>query len=189
MRRPGQRDCAERVPSELGALAASMLALECRKMLTGETDCAAIGRQVTFNARWHSCSVTSFRRNPRCRFDHATWRVEPLHCMTRRMRIADLLAMAEIVRVPGQRFIRRLLCSACGREKRLFHLAGSLEANRRWCAVCRQPMIATGFDVVESLDRSLPEAVMSRTLDEVGLRCGDVVQAGDRYFEIARRML
>ncbi len=77
---PANEPAPNGAPSELGALAASMLALECRKMLTGETDCAAIGRQVTFNARWHSCSVTSFRRNPRCRFDHATWRVEPLHC-------------------------------------------------------------------------------------------------------------
>lgn len=48
--------------SELGALAAAMLALECRKVLAGEIDHAAIGRQATLNARWLQYSVTSFRR-------------------------------------------------------------------------------------------------------------------------------
>jgi len=170
--------------SELGALAAAMLALECRKMLAGEFDRAAIGRQATFNARWHQCSMTSFRRNPRCRFDHATWRIEPLRSNTREMRIADLLAMAETVRVPGQRFVRRLVCPACSSEKRLFHLDGSLDAARRRCGGCRRPMAATGFDMVESLDRDLPEEVRNQALDEAGLRYGDVVEAGDRYFEI-----
>jgi len=171
--------------AELGALAAALLAVECRKMLAGEFECAAVGRQVTFNARWHQFSVMSFRRNSRCRFDHATWHIEPLRCDTRQMRIADLLEIAETVCVPGQRFVRRLVCPGCGNEKRLFRLEGSLDAPRRECGACRRPMAATGFDIVESLDRALPEEVRSQPLDEAGLRCGDVVAAGDRYFEIA----
>jgi molybdopterin/thiamine biosynthesis adenylyltransferase len=170
---------------ELGALAAALLALECRKMLSGETACAAVGRQVTLNARWHQFSVTSFRRNPRCRFDHAAWRIEPLPCHARGTRIADLLALAETVRVPGQRFVRRLVCSACCGEKRLFHLDGSLDAAVRRCGACRRPMTAPGFDIVECLDRDLPRNVLNQTLEETGLRCGDLLQAGDRYFEIA----
>jgi hypothetical protein len=162
-----------------------MLALECRKMLAGEIDRAAVGRQVAFNARWHRLLVTSFRRNPRCRFDHATWRIEPLPCPTLTKRIGDLLALADAVRVPGQHFIRRLVCPACCGEKRLFRLAGSLDAARRRCGACRRPMVATGFDIVESLGRDLPPDVLNQTLEESGLRYGNVVQAGDRYFEIA----
>jgi molybdopterin/thiamine biosynthesis adenylyltransferase len=173
--------------SELGALAAAMLAVECRKMLAGETGCAAVGRQATFNARWHRFSVTSFRRNPRCRFDHATWRIEPLRCDTHEMRIEDLLAMAETVRVPGQRFVRRLVCSMCYGERRMFRLEGSIGAARRRCGACRRPMVAAGFDIVESLDHDLPEEVRNLSLDEAGLRYGDVLQAGDRYFEIAAK--
>jgi molybdopterin/thiamine biosynthesis adenylyltransferase len=171
--------------AELGALAAAMLALECRKMLAGEINCAAVGRQVTFNAGWHKILVTSFRRNPRCQFDHATWRIEPLPCCTRTKPIGDLLALAGAVRVPGQHFVRRLVCPACCGEKRLFRLAGSLGEARRRCGACRGLMVAPGFDIVEGLDRDLPPGVLSQTLDEAGLRYGDVVQAGDRYFEIA----
>jgi molybdopterin/thiamine biosynthesis adenylyltransferase len=171
--------------AELGALAAALLALECRKMLTGEIDRAAVGRQATIDARWHHLSVTSFRRNPHCRFDHATWRIEPWRCDTRQTRIADLLSLAETVRVPGQHFVRRLVCSACCGEKRLFRLDGSLDAALRRCGACRRPMAAPGFDVVESLDRGLPQAERNQTLEEAGLRYGDVVQAGDRFFEIA----
>ena len=170
--------------AELGALAAAMLALECRKMLAGETACAAIGRQATFNARWHTFSMTSFRRNPRCRFDHATWHIEPLGCDTRRMRIADLIELAGAARVPGQRFVRRLVCPACCGDKRLFHLDGSLDAARRRCGACRRPMAASGFDIVETLDRDLSREVREMTLEEAGLRIGDVVEAGDRHLEI-----
>jgi molybdopterin/thiamine biosynthesis adenylyltransferase len=171
--------------AELGALAAAMQALECRKMLAGETDRAAVGRQATFNARWHRFSVTSFRRNPRCRFDHARWRIEPLPCDIRVARLAGLLTLAECVRAPGQRFLRRLVCPACRAEKRLFHLDGSLDAAVRRCGACRKPMAPAGFDVVECLNGDLPEDVRGLTLAEAGLRYGDVLQAGDRYFEIA----
>jgi molybdopterin/thiamine biosynthesis adenylyltransferase len=171
--------------AELGALAAAVLALECRKMLAGETECAAVGRQATFNARWHRFAMTSFRRNQRCRFDHATWRIEPLACDLRRMRIADLVELAGTVRVPGQRFVRRLVCPVCCGEKELFQLDGSLDAARRRCGACRRPMAASGFDIVETLDRELPQEAREMTLEEAGLRIGDVVEAGDRYFEIA----
>ena len=170
--------------AELGALAAAMLALECRKMLAGETECAAVGLQATFNARWHRFAMTSFRRNPRCRFDHATWRIEPGAWDTRRMRLADLVETAGTVRVPGQRFVGRLVCPACCGEKRLFHLDASLDAARRRCGACRRPMVATGFDIVETLGRDLPREALEMTLAEAGLRTGDVVEAGDRYFEI-----
>jgi hypothetical protein len=101
------------------------------------------------------------------------------------MRVADLLALAETVRVPGHRFVRRLVCPACCAEKRLFHLDGSLDAAVRRCGACRRPMEAAGFDVVEILDGALPEDVRRRTLEDVGLRCGDVLQAGDRYLGIS----
>lgn len=170
--------------SELGALAAAMLAIECRKMLAGEFDCAAIGRQATFNARWHRFSMTSFRRNPHCRFDHATWRIEPLACSPHATRIADLLELADTVRVPGHRFVRRLICTNGCAAKRLFHLEASLADAARCCGACRQPMVATGFDIVESLGRDLPQEVLNLSLQDAGLRAGDVLQAGDRNFEI-----
>jgi molybdopterin/thiamine biosynthesis adenylyltransferase len=175
--------------SELGALAAAMLSLECRKMLAGEMECAAVGRQATYNARWLKFAVSEFRRNTRCRFDRATWRIEPLRCDTRAMRLAGLLEMAPTVRVPGHRFVRRLVCPACCGEKRLFHLESSLDAVQRRCSACRRPMVTPGFDIVENLNRDLPADVRGQTLDEAGLRYGDVVQAGDGYFEITEKVV
>ena len=171
--------------SGLGALAAALLALECRKLLAGEFECAAVGRQVTVNARRHQATVTSFRRNPRCRFDHATWAIEPLRCDICAMRIMDLLALAGPVCVSGQRFVRRLVCAACGGEKRLFHLDGALRPCLRRCGACGRPMAAPGFDIVESLNGDLPGEVLGMTLGEAGLRYGDVIKAGDRVLEIA----
>jgi len=92
--------------------------------------------------------------------------------------------LADRIRVPGQRFVRRLFCPACREEKRLFHLEGSLSVAQRQCRRCRQPMTATGFDIVETVDRDLPPAVRNQTLHHAGLRHGDVFQAGDRYLVI-----
>jgi hypothetical protein len=69
----------------------------------------------------------------------------------------------------------------------MFRLEGSIGAARRRCGACRRPMVAAGFDIVESLDHDLPEEVRNLSLDEAGLRYGDVLQAGDRYFEIAAK--
>jgi molybdopterin/thiamine biosynthesis adenylyltransferase len=170
--------------SELGALAAAMLAIECRKILVGELECAAVGQQVTFNARWHRFAATSFRRNPQCRFDHATWAIEPLRCDTGEMRISDLLTTEGSVSVPGQRFVRRLVCSVCGKERRLFRLDGSLDPALRQCSACGMTMAVPGFDIIEGLDGGLPADVMNQTLDRTGLRYGDVLLRGARYFEI-----
>jgi ribosomal protein S27E len=173
-------------PAELGALAAAMLAVECRKMLAGEFDCALVGRQATLNARWHRLAVTIFRRNSGCRFDHGVWNIERLVCDTDKALIADLLAMHDSVRMPGHRFVRRLVCSLCGNVRHIFRLASSIDASTRQCSVCgNTAMVSTGFDVVEALDGSLPSEIRSRTLHEAGLRYGDVIEAGDRHFEIA----
>ena len=82
-----------------------------------------------------------------------------------RTRIADLLALAETVRVPGRRFVRRLVCPACCREKRLFRLDASLDAAVRACGACRRPMAAPGFDIVES---SGPRSAARRAEPDAG---------------------
>jgi molybdopterin/thiamine biosynthesis adenylyltransferase len=172
--------------SALGALAAALLAVECQKMLGGETECAAVGRQVTLNARWHQFSVTSFQRNRRCRFDHATWPIEPWSCDTRKLLLLDLLADGGRARVPGHRFARRRQCRGCGNVIPLFHLECSLDPSFSQCGACGKPMATPGFDMVENLSRDLPPEVLNLSLDEAGLRYGDVVQTCDRFAEIAR---
>lgn len=170
--------------SELGALAASLLAIECRRMLAGEMARAAAGQQVMLNARWRRLDVTSFRRSRQCRFDHATWRIEPLPLPPREARIGDLLALSRNVRVAGQRFLRRLVCFPCKAEKKIFRLERSLDADNRLCDECAKPMIPTGFDIVERLGGDLTPDVKNLTLEEAGLRAGDVLEMEDGFTEI-----
>src|SRR5262249_39035744 len=65
-------------PSWLGALAASLQANECQKLLAGKIDKAAIGQQVLLDVLYHKHYVTTFKRNPYCRFSHKVWPIERL---------------------------------------------------------------------------------------------------------------
>jgi hypothetical protein len=45
-------------------------------------------------------------------------------------------------------------------------------------------MVVPGFDIIEGLDGGLPADVTNQTLDQTGLRYGDVLLGDARYFEI-----
>lgn len=171
-------------PSALGALAAAMAALECRKMLNGNREHAAAGRQVVFDALGHHAVVTRFARNAACRFDHIRWTVDSLAWDLREKRLADLVALGGgAALVPEQRFVQRRICPKCGASRRLFHLEAGLPVTFAHCPGCRVPTLTPGFDIVETLTASMPPAVLGLTLAEAGLRPGDIVRAG-RHFEI-----
>jgi molybdopterin/thiamine biosynthesis adenylyltransferase len=170
--------------SALGALAAAMLALECRKLLAGEVERSLAGSQATLNARWHRWAVTAFRRNPACRFDHACWAIGRLPCDTGGMTLAGLIGGAGAVRVAGQRFVRALSCPGCGARRERFCLERSLGSRFRGCKRCGRQMVAAGFDIAGELSGDLPPEVLSLTLAAAGLRYGDVIEAGQHYFEI-----
>lgn len=164
--------------SALGALAASLAALEIKKLLEGETDCSATGRQVTWNARWHRSSVMRFRRNPSCRFDHGVWRIEPLRCRVAETQLKDLIGSGA-TSVAGHVFTRRRVCALCGRTDSGFHLD---RVASEIC--CGQTMATPGFDVLETLDGDLPPAILELPLSGVGLTYGDVVKIDRRYLEL-----
>jgi molybdopterin/thiamine biosynthesis adenylyltransferase len=172
-------------PSCLGALAASMLALECRKVLEGQLDRVAVGRQVVVDAQWHHHYVTRYRHNPGCRFDHRTWRIEKLHCRLDRFTVRDALRLGDRIELERMPFITRLVCPGCGLARRLLFLAPALPPASRKCAGCGAAMTATGFDLLERLDGLRPRSVLRRSLRSVGLRAGDVFHAGNgKHYEI-----
>jgi len=175
---------ATHASSALGALAASMQALECQKLLAGAIDTAAVGRQVTIDARWHRLTVTTFRRNQCCLFDHQTWRIEPLPCRLEATTVEQVLQIGGCLRVEGQTFVRKLVCPDCGAAKALFRLSASLRRPDRACPYCGRSMAAPGFDVLECLAASLSESDRACTLADVGFRIGDVVSIGERHFEL-----
>ena len=184
-------------PSALGALAASMQALECQALLCGgESDGARSGsRQVVVDARHHTHYVTSLRRHPSCRVaEHQPWSIESLAADPRTLTIDDLVRAARAtrsrkptahpcrpmdgfsLRVAGQRFVTSLRCSGCGRTREFFGVRRRLQTRRRACRRCSRPMHATAFDLLDALAvASLPEPVRGWSLARLGLVTGDVV--------------
>jgi len=66
-------------PSSLGALAASLMVLECTKVLAGETRYDGSGYEVFMEADYHNLYPTKLQRNKDCRLsEHQTGAIKPL---------------------------------------------------------------------------------------------------------------
>jgi molybdopterin/thiamine biosynthesis adenylyltransferase len=190
---------ATNAPSSLGALAAALQAIECQKLLTNQIDRAAISKQVLIDASYHRHYVTSFRRNPMCRFgDHEVWSIEKLRCSLEQISIEQVLKLGPMtgngsvsLRLEGKPFVRRLTCPSCGATQPMLRLECSLRDREKTCARCGKRMIATGFDLLERLNvGSVTQADLMRSLRSLGLRPGDVFSVGDDrrefHYEIAQ---
>jgi adenylyltransferase/sulfurtransferase len=166
--------------SALGALAASLVALEIAKVLAGDLASSAVGRQVIQDAHHHNLMVTKFRRNPNCQFDHRTWKVEPWRVRLESTTVGDTLHALGSLRVEGHRFVSALVCPGCGRRE------NSLRLNRPLarCPACGRRMATPGFDAHDRLDAGLGAEYRALTLAQVGLRADDLVSAGDWHYQL-----
>ncbi len=169
-------------PASLGALAASLQAIECRKLLDGDLGFAAAGGQILIDLNSRAHYVTSSRRNSQCRFDHRSWEIRELHCDPRCFTLSDLFdhAVREgaqgLLRlaVEGKAFARAVLCPSCGRTRRVLGLLHRLTRRQVTCG-CGERMVAAGFDRVRNLERaSLGESELALPLGRLGLLPGDV---------------
>ncbi len=175
----GAGEIPTNAPSCLGALAAALQALECRKILLGQFDRNTAGLQTVIDARWHQHYVTRFQRNPECRFDHNSWKIEKLYCRPDVFTIEDALQLGDRLELERMPFVKKLTCPNCGHTRSLLYLAAALEPHARKCTLCGTVMRATGFDILESIDRQQPPEVLRRSLRKVGLRQGDIFHAGN----------
>ena len=174
-------------PASLGALAASLLALECGKLLRGEGTALQPGSELVVDAAHHRHYVTAARRNPECRLaEHAPW---DLHSLA--MRPGDSLGtMLELMRqragangdlgfsVEGQRIVRRLSCERCGAVKRVLRLSGRLSRGDLRCRSCGGRTGLNGFGLLERVEASaLTREERDRPLSRLGVRPGEIVTA------------
>jgi molybdopterin/thiamine biosynthesis adenylyltransferase len=185
-------------PAHLGALVASLQANECAKWLAGETDTVLVSRQVVIDARWHRHFVTSLRRNPECRFDHATFAIERLDFTPAQLSLGRVLALAPVVRaahgeltlsVDGKTFLSEVRCPGCGDVRTTyFRLSGRLDPAEAVCSACRRRRLPAGFHTVERLSSLLPKSQLGRSLASFGFRRGDVftlsTRAAAAHFQI-----
>lgn len=185
-------------PSSLGALAASLQALEGQKLLSDAPGRLPPGGQVVVHSAHHRHYVTARRRDPNCRFsDHGVWEIEPLVGALREISAHDLFALAGrrlgdgsgngdlALRVEGKPFVNRLVCWRCGAVRRPWRLATALRPSDSRCARCRGRLATGGFGLVESIEAAaLSSRLMNRSLRAFGLRSGEVVSIGSGEDEI-----
>jgi molybdopterin/thiamine biosynthesis adenylyltransferase len=164
--------------SALGALAASLMAIEIAKLLSGDLSNSVVGRQLVLDAQHHSLVVTNNRHNPACRFDHHTWTFEPWRCRPDSTTVGEALNALGSLRMEGHRFVRALVCPGCGRHENLLRL------NRppAYCARCDRRMVTPGFDAFDRLDSKLPAEYRALTLGQIGFKADDIISAGDRHY-------
>jgi len=179
---------ATNAPSGLGALAASLQALECGKLLDGDHDRVAIGRQVTISALAHRHLVTRFAVNAACRFDHDVWRIATVAQGPEELTVRDAFALGDELdgrprrlRVAHHAFVTALCCPACGRRRDVpLHLLARLEPAERHCADCGRAMRPAGTETTEWLpEADLGPGVLDAPLRRLGVRRGDVVTVAD----------
>ncbi|MCC6850249.1 MAG: ThiF family adenylyltransferase [Deltaproteobacteria bacterium] len=177
-----------RAPSALGALAASLQALECRRLLADPRGFDGAGREVVVAADTHRMVATRLARNPHCRSDHRALTLLPSTPNVATATLADAFALARRalraatveLGVPGHLFATRLTCVRCRREQALApHLRGRLDEAALACPGCGAARAVGGFDAHERLDPAQPVEVAALPLARLGLRAGDVVSATD----------
>ena len=182
-------------PACLGALAAALQAIECQKLLSGERAASLIGRQVLIDAAAHQHFVTSFRRNPKCRFDHRAWHITPLRRTPQELALGATLALTgrsearAALAFGGVPLVKRLDCPGCGRSRRVFRLQSRLRKEELSCDHCGREMLAAGFHTKSRITRAdLDPGEANRTLASLGLRAGDVISlrdgAHEKFFEL-----
>jgi hypothetical protein len=169
--------------SELGALAASLLAIECRQVLEHRDTALPAGSSLVIDAAHRRHYVTQFRRNPSCGADHRPWSIvryrglgRPLHSLFAWGGRA--LGAEPELRIPGHMLAARTRCVRCARVREAWSLPERWAAQPR-CGRCGGPTVSGGFDLTEGLSRSeLPAAVLRRPLRSIGLRTHDIVRLG-----------
>jgi len=166
--------------SALGALAASLMAIEIAKLLQGDFAESLAGRQVIVDAKRHTVQTTTGRRNPWCRFDHRSWVIEPWRCRLDTTTVAAALSTLGSLRIEGHRFACQLICPGCG------HREASLRLNRPLarCPACDRRMVSSGFGSLERIDSALVGEYSELTLAQIGLYEGDIVSGGNRHRRI-----
>jgi hypothetical protein len=168
--------------SALGALAASLMAIEIAKLLHGDLAHSVAGRQLILDAEHHKMQMTALRRNPWCRFNHRrNWQhVEPWVCPLEATTLGTAINALGSLQVEGHRFACELTCPGCGYEEKSLRLNRPLAR----CPKCGRRMVSTGFGSLERIDSALAGEYANLTLERIGLRNGDIVSGGDRHRQI-----
>ena len=168
-------------PACLGALAASLQAIEGRKILGG--DISGAGRQVLIEAATHKHFVTTFRRNLNCRFNHEIWDLSKLQAVPSSLSVSDALKLTGPGRArlafAGMQVARQLACPGCGFTRRILRLESRVAPRVKTCPRCGRELLVPGFHSLMGLDASeMDRSICGRSLASLGFREGDIITVG-----------
>ena len=166
--------------SALGGLASSLLAFEIARIMRCDRGESIAGRQLVLDARHHTAQVTAERRNPRCRFDHRTWEIEPWVCAPRTTTLGAALDSLGSLALEGHCFAGELICPSCGTRELLL----ALNRPRASCVACHRQLAQLDFRVLDRLQPPLSTEWTRRTLAEIGFCAGDIVNNGRAHYEL-----
>lgn len=160
----------------LGALAASIQAIQCRKRLAGGPSTAVAGRQIMMECEQFHLYQNQIPRKAACRCDHSVKPIRTLAAPT----VAALIAAgktclgedARAVAVEGKSWVTELRCK-CGDAITTLRLQGRVDADARTCGRCGGQRVAVGFGLRPRLELAALSA--SSGLAALGLQEGDVV--------------
>jgi molybdopterin/thiamine biosynthesis adenylyltransferase len=164
--------------SALGALDASLGAIEIAKFVHDASRGGFGGWQMLVDAEHHRMQVTDERRNPMCRFDHRIWHLEPWVCSVGSIRVSDALRALGSLRVEGHRFVRGLVCPGCGRRDD----APRMNRPVARCPECKLRMTPANFGYLDHLDPVNAADFSNLTLSTIGFCAGDIVSCYGRHW-------
>ncbi len=180
-------------PASIGAIAAGIQAVELEKILSFEAEeNTLIGREILYDLRHFSHTLTRLRRFTGCRFDH---RVLPISAVAAAATLGDLVAAAialeeagaaanaanpvgaTVVSVEAGGFARKIRCTGCGQIRTGLWVCGRGFARLPACQSCAQPTAADGSDVAAELELGSGDgrADPGLGLYDIGIGSGDVV--------------
>ncbi|HLA13263.1 MAG TPA: ThiF family adenylyltransferase [Pyrinomonadaceae bacterium] len=180
-------------PSSLGSLAASMQALEARKLLQqGAPPASAC--QVLFDAKHQRHYVTTLTTLSTCRNrPHGPWNILVSELTAKQSTLLDAFRLREggegkerstSILVQPLRFSRRLYCAGCGFSRTGLRLLRPNSSSDLRCTFCSRALWSSGRDQTPVLTRSfLSQSQCKRSLYSYGLRDGDVLTLRDQEIE------
>jgi molybdopterin/thiamine biosynthesis adenylyltransferase len=171
---------ATRAPSALGGLAASLVAIEAERLLSGVRNPDDSGHSILVDARHGRSYPTTLVFNTTCLMPgHRDAPAAVIGECRDDIALGEILDGAGSLRVPGQSFATALTCGRCGDRCEEVRLIVSLRTRPApVCSRCGGEMVASGFDTTDELrPADLPARVLSSSLRDLGIRPRDWLRA------------
>jgi hypothetical protein len=129
----------------------------------------------------HKHFVTTFRRNPNCRFSHEIWDLSKQQTVPSSLSVIEALKLAgpgqASLAFAGMQLARQLACPGCGYTRHILRLDSRIAPRTKTCPRCGRELLISGFHSLPKLQASeMEHTISARSLASLGLREGDIIK-------------